>query len=355
MSAPFPRTQFLGAPIDKCPLIIAGSLLMLSRRFFATSVLASSAGLAVAGTSLAKTQPHSAQKGAATGHTSPHVHFKTIEVAGVSIAYREAGPVGAPVVLMLHGWPSSGAMFRDLIRELSSKYHVFAPDYPGFGNSAIPDNARFKYTFDSLGDIIGQFIDQVGIKQYALYATDFGGLVGYRMMLKSPGRLEALIAQNNPLFFAESPWFGPIVPYWQTGTAESRQKAAEHYLTAAVVRDLYTTGVSDPSLVDPEQWQSEYAMLLRPGAADASLDLLYDIRTNGPVLQAAQNYLKVQQPPTLVVSGKHDILFAGENQQRYREVLPKAEFHLLDSGHCALADKSDEIASLAHQFLARVI
>jgi pimeloyl-ACP methyl ester carboxylesterase len=328
---------------------------MLSRRSFATNFLAGSAALAATGTTIAKAQTVSAKKSSAPGRSASQVHYKTIDIDGVSVAYREAGPQGAPVVLMLHGWPSSAAMFRDLIRELSGKYHVFAPDYPGFGNSAIPDNSRVKYTFDSLGDIIGKFVDRVGIKQYALYATDFGGLVGYRMMLKSPNRLRALIAQNNPLFFSESPWFGPIVPYWKTGTAENRQKAGEHYLTADVVRDLYIAGVSDQSLIDPEQWQSEYAMLLRPGAGDASLDLLYDIRTNGPVLQNAQNYLKAQQPPTLVVSGKNDILFAGENQQRYREVLPKAEFHLVDSGHCALADKGDEIAGLTRQFLARVI
>jgi pimeloyl-ACP methyl ester carboxylesterase len=327
---------------------------MLSRRSFATTFLAGSAALAATGTTLAKAQTPSAKKPVA-GRLASQVHYKTVVIDGISVAYREAGPAGAPTVLMLHGWPSSSAMFRDLIRELSGKYHVFAPDYPGFGNSAIPDNSRFKYTFDSLGDIIGKFVDQVGIKQYALYATDFGGLVGYRVMLKSPNRLKALIAQNNPLFLSQSPWFGPIVPYWKTGTAESRLKAGEHYLTADVVRDLYITGVSDQSLVDPEQWQSEYAMLLRPGAGDASLDLLYDIRTNGPILQSAQNYLKTQQPPTLVVSGKNDTLFAGENQLRYREVLPKAEFHLVDSGHCALADKTDEIAGLTGQFLARVI
>jgi len=304
---------------------------------------------------LARAQTPSGKKSSAAGRLASEVHYKTVNVDGVSVAYREAGTPGAQVVLMLHGWPSSSAMFRDLIRELSGKYHVFAPDYPGFGNSDVPDHTCYQYSFDSLGDTIGRFVDQVGIKQYTLYATDFGGLVGYRIMLKSPNRLKALIAQNNPLFLSESPWFGPIVPYWKTGSAETRQKAAEHYLTSDVVRDLYVTGVRDPSLVDPVQWQSDYAMLLRPGAGDASMDLLYDIRTNGPVLQNAQNYLKAQQPPTLVVSGKNDILFAGENQGRYREVLPKAEFHLMDSGHCALADKSDEIASLTHQFLARVI
>lgn len=330
---------------------------MLTRRFFATSVLAGPAAVAVssATSAIAKAAVPDKQW-SKSRYSAIRPHYRTVDIDGVSIFYREAGVPGAPVVLMLHGWPSSSAMFRDLIRELSMNYHVFAPDYPGFGNSDVPDHSHFHYTFDSLGDVIGKFVDKVGIKQYALYATDFGGLVGYRVMMKSPNRMKALVAQNNPLFFAAaSPWFGPIVPYWKDGTVESRQKAGEHYLTRDVVRDLYVTGVSDPSLIDPEQWQSEYALLLRPGAGDASLDLLYDIRANGPVLKSAQDYLQAQKPPTLVVSGKNDILFSGENQQRYREVLPIAEIHLTDSGHCALADKGEEIASRVHQFLGRVL
>ena len=258
-------------------------------------------------------------------------------------------------MLLLHGWPSSSAMFRDLIRELSVNYHVFAPDYPGFGNSDSPDRSRFHHTFDGLGEVIGKFVDKVGIGQYVLYATDFGGLVGYRVMLKSPHQMKALVAQNNPLFLSESPWFGPLVPYWNDGAAESRQKAGEHYLTLDVVRGLYVTGVRDTSLIDPDQRQSEYSLLQRPGAGDVSLDLLYDIRTNGPTLKSAQDYLQAQKPPTLVVSGKNDILFTGENQLRYREVAPNAEIHLTDSGHCALADKSEGRANRMHDFLGRVL
>jgi pimeloyl-ACP methyl ester carboxylesterase len=277
-----------------------------------------------------------------------------VDIDGVSLFYREAGAPGAPVVLLLHGWPSSSAMFRDLIRKLSVNYHVFAPDYPGFGNSDAPDRPRFRYTFDALGEVVGKFVDKVGIKQFVLYATDFGGPVGYRLMLKAPHRMKALVVQNNPLFPSASPWFSALLPYWKDGTADSRQKAGEHYLTAEVVRDLYITGVRDASLIDPEQWQADYSQLQRPGAGEISLDLLYDIRTNGPVFKSAQEYLLSQQPPTLVVSGKNDILFTSENQLRYREVVPSAEIHLTDSGHCALADKSEEIASRMRDFLARV-
>src|ERR1700761_1840824 len=182
---------------------------MLTRRSVTASFLAAApAALVVANTTLART------KTTVTAKTFP-THYRTVDIDGVSVFYREAGAPGAPVVLLLHGWPSSSAMFRDLIRELSVNYHVFAPDYPGFGNSDSPDRSRFHYTFDGLGNVIGKFVDKVGIGQYVLYATDFGGLVGYRVMLKSPHRMKALVAQNNPLFLSASPWFGPLATYWK--------------------------------------------------------------------------------------------------------------------------------------------
>ncbi|CAB3761340.1 alpha/beta fold hydrolase [Paraburkholderia solisilvae] len=329
---------------------------MLTRRSFATSFLAGAAVMVASSATSAKapsTRPD--RKSSLTGNLAFPTRYRTVDIDGASVFYREAGAPGAPVVLLLPGWPSSSAMFRDLIRELSVNYHVFAPDYPGFGNSEVPDRSHAPYTFDALGEVIGKFVDKVGIGQYVLYATDFGGLVGYRVMLKTPHRMTALVAQNNPLFLSESPWFGPLVPYWKAGTAESRDNARQHYLTLDVVRDLYVTGVRDTSLIDPEQWQVDYSSLQRPGAADISLDLLYDIRTNGSTLKRAQDYLRAQTPPTLVVSGKNDILFPAENQQRYREVVPNAEIQLTDSGHCALADRSEEIASRMHDFLRRVL
>src|SRR6201985_1329599 len=162
---------------------------MLSRRFFAASLLAGSAALAASNAASAKAKLGKSNNSA--GNPDVRTHYRTVDVEGVSTAYREAGAPGAPVVLLLPGWPSSSAMFRDLIRDLSGRYHVFAPDYPGFGNSDVPDHTRYQYSFDSLGETIGKFVDQVGIRQYALYATDFGGLVGYRIMLKSPDRLKA--------------------------------------------------------------------------------------------------------------------------------------------------------------------
>jgi pimeloyl-ACP methyl ester carboxylesterase len=329
---------------------------MITRRSFTTNILAGAAALAVSSATSAKARTVKGDgKSSLAGNPAYPTRYRTVDIDGASIFYREAGAPGAPVVLLLPGWPSSSAMFRDLIRELSANYHVFAPDYPGFGNSDVPDRSHTPYTFDALGEVISKFIDTVGIGQYVLYATDFGGLVGYRMMMKTPHRMKALIAQNNPLFLGASPWFGPLVPYWKDGTADSREKVRQHYLTVDVVRDLYVSGVRDTSLIDPEQWQLDFFSLQRPGAADISLDLLYDIRTNGPALKNAQDYLRAQKPPTLVVSGKNDILFPADSQQRYREVVPNAEIQLTDSGHCALADKSDEIAGRIHGFLGRVL
>jgi pimeloyl-ACP methyl ester carboxylesterase len=329
---------------------------MLTRRSLTTRLLVGSAATVIFDTRPAAAETIvPAKKAPRAGDAVNQTHYRTIDVDGVSIFYREAGTPGAPVILMLHGWPSSSAMFRDLIREMSVTYHVFAPDYPGFGNSDAPDRARFRYTFDALGDVMSKFVDKVGIREFVLYETDFGGVVGHRVMLKAPHRMKALVVQNNPLIPGESPWFGPLVPYWKDGTAECRAKAGQHYLTLDVVRDLYLTGVRDPSLVDPEQWQVDYSWVQRPGAGETSLDLLYDIRTNGPTFKAAQDYLRSQKPPTLVISGKNDILFPGENQQRYREIVPNAEIHLTDSGHYALADKSEEIATRMHDFLGRVL
>jgi pimeloyl-ACP methyl ester carboxylesterase len=329
---------------------------MITRRSFTSSFLAGAAAMALANETSAKNQRANPDgKLSLAGNPAFPTRYRTVDVDGASIFYREAGAPDAPVVLLLPGWPSSSAMFGELIRELSANYHVFAPDYPGFGNSDIPDRSHALYTFDALGETIGKFVDKVGIGQYVLYATDFGGLVGYRVMLQTPHRMKALVAQNNPLFPGASPWFGPLVPYWKDGTDESREKVRQHYLTLDVVRDLYLSGVQDISLIDPEHWQLDYSSLQRPGAADVSLDLLYDIRTNGPALKSAQDYLRAQKPPTLVVSGKNDILFPAESQMRYREVVPSAEIHLTDSGHCALADKSTEIAKRMHDFLGRVL
>src|SRR5215469_4915372 len=283
------------------------------------------------------------------------VHYRTAAVGGVSVFYREAGPDSAPVVLLLHGFPSSSRMFRDLIPRLSDAYRVIAPDYPGFGHSAVPDRTRFSYTFDHLAEVIDKLLGQLGVRQFALYVMDFGGPVGYRLALWHPGRLSAIIAQNAPLY-PEEPrrWWATLGQYWADGSAEHRD-AARAYLELDGLRAQYIYGVEDPTLVDPDNWVLDKALIDRPGVDEAMLDLLYDIRNNVATFTAMQRFLRDRRPPTLVATGANDEIFPAEVVRQVLRDHPDAEYHALDTGHFALEDKADEIAALMRDFLARTL
>jgi pimeloyl-ACP methyl ester carboxylesterase len=282
-------------------------------------------------------------------------HYRTATVDGVGVFYREAGPSDAPVVVLLHGFPSSSRMFRDLIPQLSDAYHVIAPDYPGFGHSAVPSRADFAYTFDHLAEITGQLLDQLGVRQFALYVMDFGAPIGFRLVLRHPERLTALVAQNAPLY-PEEPrgWWATLGRYWADGSPEHRE-ASRAYLELEGIRAQYLVGVKDPSLVDPDNWTIDTALIDRPGVGEIMLDLLYDIRGNGPTFKAMQQFLRDRQPPTLVVAGVNDEIFPGEVQRQILTDLPGGEFHPLDTGHFALEDQAPEIAQLMRDLLGRVL
>jgi pimeloyl-ACP methyl ester carboxylesterase len=282
-------------------------------------------------------------------------HYRTATVDGVGVFYREAGPSDAPVVVLLHGFPSSSRMFRDLIPRLSDIYHVIAPDYPGFGHSAVPDRAEFAYTFDHLAEITGQLLDQLGVRRFALYVMDFGAPIGFRLVLRHPERLTALVAQNAPLY-PEQPrgWWATLGRYWADGSPEHRE-ASRAYLGLEGIRDQYLFGVKDPSLVDPDNWIIDTALIDRPGVGEIMLDLLYDIRGNGPTFKAMQQFLRDQRPPVLVAAGVNDEIFPGEVQRQILTGLPEGEFHPLDTGHFALEDQGAEIARLMRDFLGRVL
>ncbi len=282
-------------------------------------------------------------------------HYRTATVDGVGVFYREAGPPDAPAVVLLHGFPSSSRMFRDLIPRLSDAYHVIAPDYPGFGHSAVPDRADFAYTFDHLAEITGQLLDQLGVRRFALYVMDFGAPIGFRLVLQHPERLTALVAQNAPLY-PEEPrgWWATLGRYWADGSAEHRE-ASRAYLELEGIRAQYLSGVKDPSLVDPDNWTIDTALIDRPGVGEIMLDLLYDIRGNGPTFKAMQQFLRDRQPPALVAAGVNDEIFPGEVQRQILTDLPGAEFHPLDTGHFALEDQAPEIARLMRDFLGRVL
>jgi pimeloyl-ACP methyl ester carboxylesterase len=290
-----------------------------------------------------------------TGAPIPVTHHRTATVDGINIFYREAGPRDAPVVLLLHGFPTSSHMFRNLIPALADRYRVIAPDYPGFGQSDMPDRAKFKYTFDRFAELVDGLLDKLGVSSFAMYVMDYGAPVGWRLALKHPERVTGLIVQNgNAYEEGLTDFWDPIKAYWADGSDAHRQ-ALKDLVTLASTKFQYTDGVADVSRVSPDNWVHDQALLDRPGNADIQLDLFYDYRTNLALYPKVQAYLREHRPPTIVVWGKNDKIFPAEGAHPYKRDLPEVEFHLLDAGHFALEDKLDELVPLIRDFLARNI
>jgi len=281
------------------------------------------------------------------------VTYNTIKVDGVDMFYREAGPKDAPVLLLLHGFPTSSHMYRDLIPQLADKYRVIAPDYPGFGQSEMPDRSKFAYTFDSYAQVVDKLIRQLGVNHYALYVMDYGAPVGFRLASKNPVRVTALIVQNgNAYNEGLEKFWDPIKAYW--GTGGSTEREAIRWLTSlAATKWQYTNGVKDASLVSPDTWTMDQTFLDRPGNAEIQLDLFYDYRTNIPLYPQWQNYFREHKPATLVLWGKNDAIFVAAGATPYKRDTPNAEVHLLDTGHFALETHGHEIAKLIREFLSR--
>jgi pimeloyl-ACP methyl ester carboxylesterase len=290
-----------------------------------------------------------------TGAPIPVTHHRTATVDGINIFYREAGPRDAPVVLLLHGFPTSSHMFRNFIPALADRYRVIAPDYPGFGQSDMPDRAKFKYTFDRFAELVDGLLDKLGVSSFAMYVMDYGAPVGWRLALKHPERVTGLIVQNgNAYEEGLTDFWDPIKAYWADGSDAHRQ-ALKDLVTLASTKFQYTDGVADVSRVSPDNWVHDQALLDRPGNADIQLDLFYDYRTNLALYPKVQAYLREHRPPTIVVWGKNDKIFPAEGAHPYKRDLPEVEFHLLDAGHFALEDKLDELVPLIRDFLARNI
>lgn len=280
-------------------------------------------------------------------------HHRTVKVDGIDIFYREAGPADAPAVLLLHGFPTSSHMFRNLIPALADRYHVIAPDYPGFGQSSTPDRKKFTYSFARFAELTDSLLNQLGVKRYALYVQDYGAPVGYRLALKHPERLNALVVQNgNAYEEGLKEFWNPIKAYWADGSKIHRE-ALRAGLTPAATKSQYVDGVRDPSRIAPDNWILDQALLDRPGIDEIMLDLFKDYGTNVALYPQFQNLFRTRQPPTLIVWGQNDVIFPADGARPYLHDLPKAEFHLLDSGHFALEDKGDEIAGLMIDFLDR--
>jgi pimeloyl-ACP methyl ester carboxylesterase len=288
-------------------------------------------------------------------HGTHHVHYRTAIVGGVEVFYREAGSVDSPAILLLHGFPTSSHMYRNLIPALADQYRVIAPDYPGFGYSAMPDRAAFAYTFDRYAAAIEELTRELGLGRYALYVMDYGAPVGFRLAAANPDMVSALIVQNGNAYeegIAE--FWEPIKAYWRTGGAAERE-ALRSFTEVEATRWQYTHGVPDASLVSPDAVTVDQAFLNRPGNQEVQLDLFYDYRNNIPLYAEWQAYFRERQPPTLVVWGRNDEIFVAAGAAPYARDNPHAEIHLLDAGHFALETHGTEIAALMRDFLGRVI
>lgn len=283
----------------------------------------------------------------------PVTHYKTETIDGVDVFYREAGPKEGPVVLLLHGFPTSSHMFRNLIPLLADHYRVIAPDYPGFGNSAMPDHSQYAYTFATYAKVVDGLMERLGASRYAIYVMDYGAPVGFRMALQHPDRISAMIVQNgNAYDEGLAAFWDPIKAYWAENTPP-RRAALNVLMQAATTKFQYVDGVSDPSRIDPDNWLHDQVLLDRPGNLDIQLDLFRDYGTNVTLYPQFQAFFRERVPPTLIVWGANDKIFPASGAHPFLRDLPKAEFHLLDTGHFALEDKLDVMAPLIHGFLDR--
>ena len=287
--------------------------------------------------------------------TETAVHYKTTEIDGLEIFYREAGAKDAPTLLLLHGFPTSSQQYRNLIPALADKYHVIAPDYPGFGRSAMPSRDDFDYSFASYASLMKNFTQSLKLDSYSLYVMDYGAPVGYRLALKAPEKVNALIIQNGNAYDEGLLEFWDVFKtYWSDNTTENREKL-RGFLKVGATEWQYTHGIpaENAGLVSPDAWMLDQAYLDRPGNQEIQLDLFYDYRTNVDLYPDFQEYFRTYQPPTLIVWGKNDVIFPAEGAAPYLRDLPKAEVNMLDAGHFALETNGPEIAVKIRTFLDR--
>jgi pimeloyl-ACP methyl ester carboxylesterase len=286
---------------------------------------------------------------------SPKVSHRTVKVGELDVFYREAGPKGAPALLLLHGFPTSSQMFRNLIPALADEYRVVAPDYPGYGHSSMPPHDKFSYTFDNLATVIDQFTEKVGLNKYALYVQDYGAPVGYRLAAAHPERITAIVVQNGNAYDEglDNPFWEPIKAYWREPTSRQKRDAIRNLLTYEATRWQYTDGVPNPELVSPDGAAHDQFLLDRPGNDEIQLDLFLSYGSNPSLYPHWQEYFRTHQPPTLIAWGKNDQIFPAAGAEPYKRDLKTLEYHLLDAGHFALETEGDTIAGLMRNFLGK--
>jgi pimeloyl-ACP methyl ester carboxylesterase len=283
----------------------------------------------------------------------PHAYYRSTEVNGLKISYREAGPADAPTLLLLHGFPTAGHMFRDLIPLLADRLHLVAPDLPGFGQSALPSRDVFKYTFQNLAETIDNFTEKVGLKRFAIYIFDYGAPVGLRMALKHPERISAIVSQNgNAYEEGLSDGWNPIRAYWENSSQANRD-ALRAFLKPETTVSQYTHGVSDATTVSPDGYSLDNFYLARPGAHEPQLDLFGDYKTNVALYPSFQKYFRDHKPPLLAVWGKNDPFFLPLGAEAFKRDIPGAVVRFFETGHFALETHAAEIAAAIREFLLR--
>ena len=306
------------------------------------------------------------------------VAYRTVTIEDVDIFYREAGDPNRPTILLLHGFPTSSHMFRDLITELADEYHLIAPDYPGYGFSSMPSVNEFDYSFDNISRLIEQFVDTIGLDRYSLYLVDYGAPIGFRIAANQPERIDTLIVQNGNAYIEgiDNDFWEPIREYWKDRDAinkgldnpwwinvktayqqpeMSNENALRLLLTLGATKWQYTHGVPNVEAVSPDTWGHVQPLLDRDGNQDIQLQMFYSYGSNPPLYPVWQEYLRKYQPPTLIVWGKHDEIFPAAGAEPYKRDLKNLEYHLIDTGHFALETHGQEIAGLMRDFLNRKI
>ena len=280
------------------------------------------------------------------------VRFHTVDVDGINIFYREAGDATRPTLLLLHGFPTASHMFRDLIPELSARYHIVAPDLPGFGMTQAPARGTFTYRFDNIAKIIGRFTEVLGLARFAIYVFDYGAPVGFRLAVAHPERITAIITQNgNTYLDGLSGAWAPIQAYWSEPSQANRD-ALRGFLAPETTLFQYTHGVADPSLVSPDGRNLDDFYLARPGIAEIQLDLLLDYQSNVALYDTIQACLRRYQPPVLAVWGKNDPFFSPPGAEAFKRDVPAADIRFFDTGHFALETHAREIGAAIREFLA---
>lgn len=288
--------------------------------------------------------------------TNRQVYYRSAKVEHLDIFYREAGDKNSPTIVLLHGFPSSSHMFRNLIPILAEKYHVIAPDYPGYGNSSHPSVSDFKYSFDNVARVINSFLENLEIKKYSLYLQDYGAPVGYRIAVANPDRVQALIVQNGNAYEEgiDNDFWKPIRTYWASKTEENAAPL-KGLVELDATKWQYHTGVRDIETISPDAWMHDQANLDRPGNKEIQLEMLYSYGSNPPLYSQWQEYFRKHQPPMLIAWGKNDQIFPAAGAEPYKRDLKNLEYHLLDTGHFALEEDCATIGELINQFLAKVL